>query len=203
MRQFSTKAPAQTRQVRGRRAYWLKCGRPEPEVRPALICVAPVPSQATTETQPSVPARSSGRSRSQVDYAALAGPRTYGSSDARARQVLDLRAAGCRETQEALSHSAGVASSTVSRLHARDQKGAPPTPIIHQIPLRLDDNSPTLMCRQEGPAEGETRSEAYSRWNRNYRARNAVLRAAAVAAAAQATQVKECQSLALVVVVLV
>ena len=115
-------------------------------MRPALICVAPVPSQATTETQPSVPARSSGRSRSQVDYAALAGPRTYGSSDARARQVLDLRAAGCRETQEALSHSAGVASSTVSRLHARDQKGAPPTPIIHQIPLRLDDNSPTLMC---------------------------------------------------------
>lgn len=96
-----------------------------------------------------------------MDYAALAGPRTYGSSDARARQVLDLRAAGCRETQEALSHSAGVASSTVSRLHARDQKGAPPTPIIHQIPLRLDDNSPTLMCRQEGPAEGETRSEAY------------------------------------------
>ena len=187
MGQLFTKAPAQTRQVRSHRAYWLKCCSPEPEVRPALICVAPVPSQATTET-PAVPGRSSGRSRRQVDYAA--GKR--GVSAARARQVLDLRAAGCRETQEALSQSAGVASSTVSRLHARDQKEAPPTPINHQIPLRLDDNSPTLMCMQEGPAEGETRSEAYNRWNRNYRRRMAVLRAAAVAAAAQATQVKEC-----------
>ena len=194
MEQLFTKAPSQTRQVRSHRAYWLKYGSSESEVRPALICVAPVPSQATTET-PAVPGRSSGRSRRQVDYAALAGPRPYGkrgSSAARARQVLDLRAAGCRETQEALSQSAGVASSTVSRLHARDQKEAPPTPINHQIPLRLDDNSPTLMCMQEGPAEGETRSEAYNRWNRNYRRRMAVLRAAAVAAAAQATQVKEC-----------
>ena len=130
-----------------------------------------------------------------MDYAALAGPRPYGkrgSSDAKARQVRDLRAAGCRETQEALSQSAGVASSTVSKLHARDQKGAPPKPINYQIPLRLDGNSPTLMCMQEGPAEGEARSEAYNRWSRNYRRRKATIRAAAVAAAAQATQVKEC-----------
>lgn len=130
-----------------------------------------------------------------MDYAALAGPRPYGkrgSNEARARQVLDLKAAGCRESQEVLSDAAGVSSSTVSRLHARDQKGATPKPINHQVPVRLDDNSPTLMCMQEGPAERETLLESNSRRARNYRRRKAVLRAAAMTAAAQATQVMEC-----------
>ena len=170
----------------------VKIGQPRARTAPWTVPRRALPSQATTATPP---VRSGGRSRTPVDYAALAGPRPYGksgSSDARARQVLDLKAAGCRETQETLSQSAGVASSTVSRLHARDQKGAPPTPIHHQIPLRLNANSPTLMCMQEGPADGEARSEAVNRRGRNYRRRKAVLRAAAVAAAAQAAQVKEC-----------
>ena len=174
----------------------VKVGQPRARTAPWADMRRTRAAQAT-ETPP--PGRPGGRCRTKVDYAELAGPRHYGkrgSTDAQARQVLDLKAAGCRESQQVLSHAAGVSSSAVSRLRARDQKEAPTTTINHQIPLRLDENSPTLMCTQEGPAEGEAPPEARNRWARNYRRRKAVLRAAAVAAAAQSTQVKGVQLLA-------
>ena len=173
----------------------VKVGQPRARTAPWTNMRRTRAAQATA-SEPPPPGRSGGRSRTKVDYAALAGPRHYGkrgSSEAQARQVLDLKAAGCRDSQQVLSEAAGVSSSAVSRLRARDQKEAPPTTTTnHQIPLRLNENSPTLMCTQEGPAEGEAPPEARNRVARNYRRRKAVLFAAAVAAAAQSAQVKEC-----------
>ena len=116
------------------------------------------------------------------------------SSKILARQVLDAKAAGSLQTQEALARAAGVAPSAVSRLRASDRVHTPlaaPQPKTHQILLQLDGDLPALVCTQEGRVDGETAKETNNRCNRNFTRRQAVLRAAGVAAAALATEVSD------------
>ena len=98
------------------------------------------------------------------------------------------------QTQEALARAAGVAPSAVSRLRASDRVHTPlaaPQPKTHQILLQLDGDLPALVCTQEGRVDGETAKETNNRCNRNFTRRQAVLRAAGVAAAALATEVSD------------
>ena len=129
------------------------------------------------------------------DYIALAGMHRYhryaqrGSGLALARQVQAAKAAGSTATQAALAREAGVDPATVSRLNTAD-KLREPRPATYEIRLRLDDSSPSLACMQEGLVVGETSNERNCKHSRNFRARQAVLRAAAVAEAARAAEAK-------------
>ena len=55
---------------------------------------------------------------------------------------------------------------------------------------RLNEDSPALVCMQEGRVIGETSIESHNRCSRNFKKRQAVLRVAAEAAAARAAEVK-------------
>ena len=160
----------------------------------AALCIARSPEgQEAAERSAAAPpltleraARSGGRAP-RIDYRSVVGTRdSCPSGKILARQVLDAKAAGSLQTQEALARAAGVDPSAVSRVRASDKAHAPlaaPQPKTHQILLQLDGNFPALVCTQEGRVDGESAKETHNRCNRNFTRRRAVLRAAGVAAA--------------------
>ena len=125
-----------------------------------------------------------------VDYRAMVGTRdSRPSGKILARQVLDAKAAGSLQTHAALAHAAGVDPTAVARLRVADKSHAPPQDRTCQVLLRPDDSLPALVCTQETRVDGESANETHSRCVRNFRRRQAVLRAAGAAAAARATEV--------------
>jgi hypothetical protein len=152
--------------------------------------LVPCPTQAGASRSAST---RTGCRAVEKNYRELSGVRTYterGTVNVLARQVLDAKAAGSTLTQAALAHAVGVAPAIVSKLSASDKLHAPPPSATYEMLLRLNEDSPALVCMQEGRVIGETSIESHNRCSRNFKKRQAVLRVAAEAAAARAAEVK-------------